>query len=120
LLALVLRIYALEDRELAGLIRWEHVAPESRLYIAEKVRGWAEIPKGRSLDQAFSLLSGELKSTKGFGYPTKGGAYQSHWTAAKARIPGYCQEYQGVQLSREKGGAGYVLTKLADLLIELA
>ena len=82
---------------LANHISWD-ITP----YVKAKHSTFQTLSNTKSCEAAFAYIAGELKSNKGFGYPSKSSHYQNAWEACKRRIPKLVREYADFIADEEK------------------
>ncbi len=62
-------------------------------FISKKLNELDKLATSRSSENAFNILISELKSNKGFGYPSKSCHYMPDWEATKRMIPEWVNNY---------------------------
>jgi hypothetical protein len=81
------------DPELKGTIL-THAALDCQKYIRDKLGGLDKLSSVKSSEESFKTVIAELKSTKGFNYPTRSSHYLSGWVSSKREVPTLVLMYQ--------------------------
>jgi hypothetical protein len=82
-------------REFSGVLL-EHLSPDCLSYLRPKLHELGQMKSVKSIEKAFGIIIGELKSSKGFGYPQRSSHYQPQWSQERRSIPGLVDHYQGI------------------------
>ena len=82
-------------------LKFDHLSLESIEYIKPKLGDFKALASAKSVEGAFQVLIGELKSTKGFGYPTRSLTYQQQWLTWRRQIPALAVEYQARGINKD-------------------
>lgn len=92
------------------------LAPDAKASIKAKLTDLGNLKQNRSVLEAFTLIVKELKSTKGFGYPSSTSYYQTQWMSERRGIQFLYQQYQGVSQRKPLERA---ISKVASWLNEV-
>ena len=92
---LMMELFAYSPRlpEPLSELQLHHASYDSRNYIRAKLQTLRTLKADKSVEDTFSKLISELKSNKGFGYPSRTSHYQSDWIMLKRQIPGFVESY---------------------------
>ncbi len=61
------------------MLKFDHVAPSCIVSIRGRLGEISKATEGKNSEQAFEAVVKELKSTHGFGYPSRSSNYQEYW-----------------------------------------
>lgn len=72
---------------------------DCKKYISSKLNDLDRLNETMSAEAAFTAAVKELKSTKGFGYPTKPSQYVPLWLSLRRQIPSWVEQYRSYMKS---------------------
>jgi Family of unknown function (DUF5906) len=119
LLLCLMELFSSEIPSLPEALKIHEISYDCRKYFKAKLTDLKQLAAAKSSEQAFTIIVGELRSNKGFGYPSKSSFYQPRWLQQRRLIFDLMRLYEDQELDEALLSICEDVEKILDLLISL-